>query len=45
MFSDNHVNYIMKEGMTFTVGMNFAVTSATEDNTSIFNYVVVYLAF
>jgi len=30
MFSDNHVNSIMQEGMTFTVGMSFEVTSFTE---------------
>ena len=43
MFSDNHVNSIMQEGMTFTVGMYLAVTFVTEVNTSIFNYTVVYL--
>jgi len=45
MFSDNHVNSIMQEGMTFTVGMCLAVTFVTEVNTSIFNYTVVYLIF
>jgi len=43
MFSDNNVNSIMQEGMTFTVGMYLAVTFVTEVNTSIFNYTVVYL--
>jgi len=41
IFSDNHVNSIMQEGMTFTIGMSFAVTFVMEVNTYTFSYTVV----
>jgi len=38
MIADNDVDYIMQEGMTFTVGMSFAVIFIAEANIHICMY-------